>query len=161
MANIKFTDTIEVTASHGRLAKAAQIYDDQQKATQAALNQKFAAFKSGTDFTSITDTNAEDFKSGLADLAAKKVLKGQLVRNADADWQIGEGNALEYPTGTIFIALKDITNVTNITSSDFSNFLLALVPEGSFIVSNLNYIMNLLTNEVGPRLEALEAKLKV
>ena len=158
MSNIQFTDTLEVTASHGRLAKAAQIYDDQQKATQAALNQKFLSYTPGTDFSNIIDTDAEDAASAINELADKHVLKGQLIRNADSDWTPGgEGSACVYTQGSIFLVIKDLAKSD---SPDFDEYLLPIALEASYVASAIN-IHTVYMNDAISRLEALEAKLKV
>lgn len=63
--NIQFTDTIECTASHGRLAAASQIYDaSRSNKTQQAINTELYNRKTGTDFTamkSFTGDGTDEF----------------------------------------------------------------------------------------------------
>ena len=153
MANIKFTDTIEVTASHGRLAEAAQIYDDQQKATQAALNQKFAAIKSGTDFTAIYEEESPGGNESLSDLVSNKVQVGTIVRNTESSWTDGD---ITYPNNTLFLVIKD----PSVNVSTWTEVLLPLIMSPDMIYAQF-IDMSEKFSTISSRLEALEAKLKV
>ena len=141
MANIKFTDTIEVTASHGRLAKAAQIYDDQQKATQADLNLKFkqqqgqaqlTIFESGNKYSDIANEIKENYGG----------TEGYFFSN-DVDWDI-DGEHLPY--GTLFYVYKTIEADYIDDETIFWDYIRVVGCNPTSLIT---------------RLEALEAKLKV
>lgn len=63
MPNIKFTDQIECTASHGRLAVASQIFDEALSKTQAEINRATRCHYELGSFE----------RSGLAEAAAAEV----------------------------------------------------------------------------------------
>lgn len=140
MANIKFTDTLEVTASHGRLAKAAQIYDDQQKSTQAALNRKFidqigtvdvTFFESGNKYSDIAAEMLETFAG----------TKGYFFTNG-ANWNIDDSFL---PSGTLFYVYTELDEgIENETC--FWDYVRVLGCDPSSLID---------------RISALEARLKV
>lgn len=160
MANIKFTDTIEVTASHGRLAKAAQIYDDEQKATQAALNKKFAALKSGTDFLNIFEENAPDGSYMVDDLIENKVTSGRIIRTANTMIMATDydGGTRYYSQGSFFIVIKD-----PVKGDELSDVIRPLIVNPASVAEITHELENSHTNmgEIISRISALEARLKV
>lgn len=111
MSNIKFTDTLECTASHGRLAVAAQIYDEQQKKTQAAINVE-ALKPSGTDFTNVWDENCPGDEYVVADLIESGIKKGQLITNANSGLSAATG--ADFPIGSVFLVIKDPVKGDNV-----------------------------------------------
>lgn len=148
MATIKFTDTLEVTASHGRLAKAAQIYDDQQKSTQAALNQKFAAGLSKSDLLSAIPYEAPGSEYAYEVLKDKPV--GTIFYNVNSSFAMSTaGNpndVVDFPINSYFIIIATPKEGTDKTK--YSEWIRPLSP-------------STIPGDILTRLEALEARLKV
>lgn len=171
MSNIKFTDTLECTASHGRLAVAAQIYDEQQKKTQAAINVE-ALKPSGTDFTKIQKVSAttqdEFFK------AVKSFPVGSVV-SFDND----KGSAIElnlsFVESNYFFCPHSLFVIiaTPVMNDDYIDGVVPITPSFEQIFasdeegSTSKYLMDILSslNEISSenkkRIAALEARLKV
>lgn len=139
MSNIKFTDTLECTASHGRLAVAAQIYDEQQKKTQAAIN---------------------------ASVLAAMPKDGQLAVfpiSATSEEYIYD-ECKDYPIGTLLIITSSEMNLTDADGSKQSFsigslFYIFAQPQNNR--KTLEWLQPIVNNVLEARIAALEARLKV
>lgn len=153
MSNIKFTDTLEVTASHGRLAKAAQIYDDEQKATQAALNKKFLAYTPDTDFAHVFDEQAPDPAYVVDDLIENNVKAGRIIRNVNSAFFVLDenNNSTYYPVGSYFLVIKD-----PVKGDEINKVIRPIVASAYYTACAIKAQESIIK-----RLDALEARLKV
>lgn len=102
MANIKFTDTLTCTAKHGILAKAKEIYDDNQSLDQTSINKYgfFGTIKSFNDLMKLTTSSTSQ---NIIDAFKIKGL-AQVIKD--------EGNT----TNTYLTQGKDILNVLDVCS---------------------------------------------
>lgn len=102
MANIKFTDTLTCTAKHGILAKAKEIYDDNQSLDQTSINKYgfFGTIKSFNDLMKLTTISTSQ---NIIDAFKIKGL-AQVIKD--------EGNT----TNTYLTQGKDILNVLDVCS---------------------------------------------
>lgn len=171
MSNIKFTDTLECTASHGRLALATQIYDEQQKKTQAAINVE-ALKPSGTDFTNIKNVSAttqDEFFQAVKNLPVGSVVsfdndKGSAIQ---INLSFIESN-YTYGAHSIFVI-----SATPAMNDDYIDGVVPITPaletiytmdvEGSLAYTLNAYLSSAIdmATKNEERIAALEARLKV